>query len=64
MSCYIRNLIRNDMNGTIPNNSVDALAQAIADKLGAVQVIANAEKPTDDESPIGFEEKSIIDQLF
>ena len=52
------------MNRTIPNNSGDALAQAIADKLGAVQVIANAEKPTDDESPIGFEEKMIIDQLF
>ncbi|RKQ13339.1 hypothetical protein [Ureibacillus endophyticus] len=64
LSCYIRNLIRNDMNRTIPNNSVDALAQAIADKLGAVQVIANVEKPIDDDSPISLEDKMIIDQLF
>ncbi|WP_341299717.1 hypothetical protein MHB44_14340 [Lysinibacillus sp. FSL H8-0500] len=64
MSCYIRNLIRNDMNRTIPNNSIDALAQAIADKLGAVQVIENVEKPTDHNESVDFEEKMIIDQLF
>ncbi len=64
LSCYIRNLIRNDMNKAIPNNSVDALAQAIADKLGAVQVIANTEKPTDQNESVDFEEKMIIDQLF
>lgn len=64
LSSYIRNLIRNDMNGSIPNNSVDALAQAIADKLGAVQVIENVDKPTDQSESIGFEEKMIIDQLF
>lgn len=63
LSCYIRNLIRNDMNRTIPNNSVDALAQAIADKLGAVQII-NTEKPTDNNESVDFETKMTIDQLF
>lgn len=64
ISGYIRNLIYKDMNGAISNNSVDALAQAIADKLGAVQIGANVEKPTDDESPIDFETKMTVDQLF
>lgn len=63
LSSYIRNLIRNDMNEAIPNNSVDALAQAIAEKLGTVQIVTNAEKPTGDES-VDFETKMIIDQLF
>lgn len=64
ISGYIRTLIHNDMMNTPNNNSIDALAQAIADKLGAIQVIANVEKPVDDESSISFEQKMIIDQLF
>lgn len=64
ISRYIRNLIHNDMMNTPNNNSIDALAQAIADKLGAVQIVNNAEKPTDHYESVGFEEKMIIDQLF
>lgn len=64
ISGYIRNLIYKDMNGAISNNSVDALAQAIADKLGAVQVIANTEKPTDHNESVDFETKMTVDQLF
>lgn len=64
LSCYIRNLIRNDMNGTISNNSVDALAQAIAEKLGSVQVVPHAEKPTNHSELVGIEEKMIIERLF
>lgn len=63
LSSYIRNLIRNDMNGAIPNNSIDSLAQAIADKLGAVQII-NTEKSTDHNESVDFETKMTIDQLF
>ena len=63
ISGYIRNLIYKDMNGAISNNSVDALAQAIADKLGAVQII-NTEKPTDHNESVDFETKMTIDQLF
>lgn len=65
ISSYIRELIRNDMAGTSSTKSVDELANAILEKLGGtIQIITEEEKPTDDESPIGFEEKSIIDQLF
>lgn len=64
ISGYIRNLIHNDMMNNPNNNSIDALAQAIADKLGAVQIVTNAEKPTDHNESVGLEEKMIIDQLF
>lgn len=64
ISCYIRELIRNDMNGSPSNNSVDALAQAIAEKLNAVQIVSAEKKPTDGIASVGFEEKMIIDQLF
>ncbi|MBD8034588.1 hypothetical protein [Solibacillus merdavium] len=57
ISGYIRNLIHKDMRG-IPNNiSIDAVAQAIADKLGAVQIVTNAEKPTVQSEQVDFDEK-------
>lgn len=64
MSGYIRNLIEKDMRGIPNNNSIDVLAQAIADKLGSGQVVTNAKKPTDLSESVGFEEKMIIDKLF
>ena len=66
ISSYIRELIRNDIHAQSPSNySVDALAQALAEKLSALQIGTTEKKPTDDiTSPIGLEEKLIIDQLF
>lgn len=52
------------MRGTPNNISIDALAQAITEKLGAVQIVANAEKPTVQSEQVDFEEKMIIEQLF
>ena len=66
VSSYIRELIRNDMHAQSPANySIDDLAQALAEKLGAMQIGTTEKKPTDDvTSPIGLEEKLLIDQLF
>lgn len=44
--------------------TVDALAQALAEKLSALQIGTTEKKPTDDITSVGLEEKLIIDQLF
>lgn len=64
ISGYIRNLIHNDMTSTSNNNSIDVLAQAIADKLGTVQVVTNAEKPTVQFEQVDFEVKTTVERLF
>lgn len=65
ISSYIRELIRNDLYENSSTKSVDELANAIAEKLGGtIKFIIDEKKPTDEESPIGIDDKIIIDQLF
>lgn len=64
ISSYIRHLIRQDMNGNPPINTLDQLADKIASKLANsnLSLPSKQEKPT--EITVSMEDKFIIDSLF
>lgn len=64
LSSYIRYLIRQDMNGNPPINTLDQLADKIASKLANsnLSLPSKQEKPT--EMTVTLEDRLIIDNLF